>query len=367
MQEERDKFSEFLRTVSELILPSSSLYDNYFDMDAMNYLPWQRMVEDYVPPPSQKFAQILVPTVDTKRYSWLLNQVMGVGRPCMYIGDSGTAKTVTIFSHFKTLPLDKYIVLNINFSSRTTSADCQKTIEENIEKRTFKQYGPTGGRKLVVFVDDLNMPRIDIYGTQQPIALLKFVVERRNLYQRGGDLELREIVDTQFVGSMTPPGGGNNPVDPRFMSLFATLNITAPSKEATENIYTSILDKQVAEFPEDIRSLIPKITSAALSLYFSVSEKLPRTPVKFHYIFNLRDLSRVYEGLMQVSIDKCQTKEQLVRLWRNECMRVFADRLVNDTDRSLVNDQLIPDLVKEFFPGTEEIVLQNPILFGDFA
>lgn len=84
----------------------------------------------------------------------------------MFIGDSGTAKTVTIFSHFKSLPVEKYVVLNINFSSRTTSKDCQKTIEENIEKRSFKQYGPTGGRTLVVFVDDLNMPRIDKYGTQ---------------------------------------------------------------------------------------------------------------------------------------------------------------------------------------------------------
>ena len=83
---------------------------------------------------------------------------------------------------------------------------------------------------------------------------------------------------------------------------------------------------------------MPKITSATLQLYFSVSEKLPRTPVKFHYIFNLRDLSRVYEGLTLMTIDKITNKDQFVRLWRNECMRVFSDRLINEADRSLVND-----------------------------
>jgi dynein heavy chain len=81
----------------------------------------------------------------------------------------------------------------------------------------------------------------------------------------------------------------------------------------------------------------------------------------------LRDLSRVYEGLTLITLDKFSTKEQLIRVWRNECMRVFSDRLVNETDKTLVNDQLIGTLVKEYFPGTEEYVMKNPILFGDYT
>jgi dynein heavy chain len=75
--------------------------------------------------------------------------------------------------------MEKYVVLTINFSSRTTSMDFQKNFEENIDKRSFKQYGPkTAGKQLILFIDDLNMPKIDKYGTQQPNALLKFLVER---------------------------------------------------------------------------------------------------------------------------------------------------------------------------------------------
>ena len=54
--------------------------------------------------------------------------------------------------------------------------DVQKTIEENVDKRSARTYGPPAGRQLVVFIDDLNMPKIDVYGTQQPIALLKFLI-----------------------------------------------------------------------------------------------------------------------------------------------------------------------------------------------
>jgi dynein heavy chain len=29
---------------------------------------------------------------------------------------------------------------------------------------------------MIIFIDDLHMPKVDTYGTQQPIALLKFFV-----------------------------------------------------------------------------------------------------------------------------------------------------------------------------------------------
>jgi dynein heavy chain len=115
----------------------------------------------------------------------------------MFCGDSGTAKTVTVESCFKGLDIDKFQILKINFSSRTTSLDFQNVMEENIDKKTFKQYGPkAAGKKMVVFIDDMNMPKIDVYGTQQPLALAHFLIGRKQLYQRGGDLELRDIVDT---------------------------------------------------------------------------------------------------------------------------------------------------------------------------
>jgi len=58
--------------------------------------------------------------------------------------------------------------------------------------------------------------------------------------------------------------------------------------------------------------------------------------MKFHYIFNLRDLSRVYEGLLRSTIDKFSNREGFLRLWRNEVYRVFSDKLITEEDRNLV-------------------------------
>jgi len=92
------------------------------------------------------------------------------------------------------------------------------------------------------------------------------------------------------------------------MSLYNTFNITNPSAEATQHIYNSILKKSLVEFPEEVQNCIEPITNATINIYNSCKEKLPRTPTKFHYTFNLRDLSRIYEGLYLSTPDKISTK-----------------------------------------------------------
>ena len=51
-----------------------------------------------------------------------------------------------------------------------------------------------------------------------------------------------------------------------------------------------------------------------MSLYLTISERLPRTPVKFHYIFNLRDLSRIFEGFCAGCLVITNTSPTLTKL-----------------------------------------------------
>lgn len=71
-------------------------------------------------------------------------------------------------------------------------------------------------------------------------------------------------------------------------------------------------------------------------MYTQIVQNLPPTPSKFHYIFNLRDLSRVYQGLCLTVPDRFETAQQFVRVWKNECLRVFHDRLTNAGDKAAV-------------------------------
>lgn len=93
------------------------------------------------------------------------------------------------------------------------------------------------GKRMLMFVDDMNMPRVDTYGTQQPIALLKMFVERKGFYDRGKELNWKNIKDVQMVAAMGPPGGARNAVDPRFISLFTAFEIQPPTNDNLRTIY----------------------------------------------------------------------------------------------------------------------------------
>ncbi|KAG2470484.1 DYH10 protein, partial [Polypterus senegalus] len=281
-------------------------------------------------------GELPVPTIDTTRTNWLLEQMVKIKRPVILVGDSGTSKTATTQNFLKKLSPDNTMVLTINFSSRTTSMDLQRNLEANVEKRSKDTYGPPMGKRLLVFMDDLNMPKVDEYGTQQPIALLKLLLEKGGMYDRGKELNCKILRDLGFVAAMGKAGGGRNEVDPRFISLFTVFNVPFPAEESLHLIYSSILKGHTRPFEEDIQGICDKITFSTLELYKNIIRDLPPTPSKFHYIFNLRDLSRVYNGLILTTPERFLTVAQFVRVWRNECLRVFHDRLINEADKTLV-------------------------------
>ncbi|XP_064889438.1 dynein axonemal heavy chain 10 isoform X2 [Columba livia] len=312
-----------------------------------------------------KPGELPVPTVDTTRTTWLLEQMVKIKHPVVLVGESGTSKTATTQNFLKNLDKDFNLLLVINFSSRTSSMDIQRNLETNVEKRTKDTFGPPVGKRLVVFMDDMNMPKVDEYGTQQPIALLKLLLEKGFMYDRGKEMNCKFLRDLGFVAAMGKAGGGRNEVDPRFISLFSVFNITFPSEQSLNLIYASILKGHTAIFNESVSAISDKITACTLELYKLIVRDLPPTPSKFHYIFNLRDLSRVYNGLVLTTPERFPTVTQMVRVWRNECLRVFHDRLINEADKALVQDH-IKNLIEENFKDDLEHAMRDPILFGDF-
>jgi dynein heavy chain len=85
-------------------------------------------VKPYETPDNLQFSKILVPTVDTKKYTYLLDLMLKNKYPTIFVGESGTAKSVIISNYLNSLPSDDFMKLNINFSSRTTSRDLQANI-----------------------------------------------------------------------------------------------------------------------------------------------------------------------------------------------------------------------------------------------
>ncbi|XP_020287480.1 dynein heavy chain 10, axonemal isoform X2 [Pseudomyrmex gracilis] len=345
-----------------------TLYDYVLDVKKQVWIAWKWLVPAYVHDRQKIFSDVLVQTVDTLRTTWFVNLMSELQKPVLLVGEVGTSKTAIVHEFLRNLSSDKYEQLLMNFSSRTTSSDVQRNIESVVEKRTREIFGPPPGKKLIVFIDDMNMPITDTYGTQQPIALLKLLFERAGFYDRGRDLSWKYMRDIYYLAAMGKPGGGRNEVDPRFISMFSVYNVTFPSSETLSYIYTSILSGHLQTFSEGVRNIAGGLVRLTLELYETVRKELLPTPSKFHYIFNMRDLSRITAGLLQSHPDFFSDVKQFVRLWRNEVTRIMSDRLVNEQDENLVIE-LLKKKITHYWKEDPEITqysLRDPLLYGDF-
>ena len=91
------------------------------------------------------------------------------------------------------------------------------------------------------------------------------------------------------------------------------------------------------------------------------------TPAKFHYLFNLRDVSKVFQGVLMTKPISIQNPEVMAKLWVNESQRVFYDRLINNEDK-LWFTKLIIELLNRCFRINIEhdlIFVKDKIMFGD--
>ncbi len=121
-------------------------------------------------------------------------------------------------------------------------------------------------------------------------------------------------------------------------------------------------------FKGDIVNMADSVVSATLDIYNKISAELLPTPAKSHYTFNLRDVSKVFQGILLTRPISVQSTDAMVRLWIHETSRVFFDRLVNDEDRTWFKNNVAALMVIHFKVEwtAKEVFDDNPIIFADF-
>ncbi|KAF4677338.1 hypothetical protein FOZ62_026768, partial [Perkinsus olseni] len=333
----------------------------------------EQRVQPFTYTPGMPFFSILVPTTESTSQFITLDALTRNGTNVLFSGETGVGKSVGITAFLDNLVREgeqadaamKFTVATANFSAQTSSGNVVDIFETRLDRKRKNLLGPPAGSKMIVFVDDINMPLVEVYGAQPPIELLRQVVDYKGFYDRR-KLFWKNVADTQIIAACGPPGGGRNAVTPRLLRHFCMQWIPDISKDAMILIFDSILNGWLMAQAPHLAEMSNAIVRATVDAFFDISRDLLPTPLKSHYTFNLRDPAKMLQGMLMVDGEKVLTgKDELLELWLHEATRQFRDRLIDDVDREWF-DELFNKKLSEFCGVSWEIPRWRELMFGDY-
>eukprot|EP00854_Cymbomonas_tetramitiformis_P005380 gene5380-6528_t len=315
----RKKFDMFLREMDGRFPSNETVFEYWVCPKRKTWAPWEEKLNaNFKVSPDTPFFKIMVPTVDTVRTKFVLQQRIKIFQHCMVTGGVGVGKTLVAMEVLSQLPESKSFMV-INMSAQSSSNSLQETIEGKLEKRTKGVFAPTGGKKLVTYIDDFNMPKKSVFGFIPPLELLKLWADNGFWYDRAKQ-EVKNIKDMQLMVSMAPPGGGRNPFSQRVQACFRSVNMTTPNSAQLRRIFSTMLNGKLSEFDDEIKPLGDPLTQATAEVY-------------------------------QATRQFYDSKESMLQLWCHETFRIYGDRMWDHNDKDWLKNLLDEKLSSVFSSG----------------
>jgi dynein heavy chain len=191
------------------------------------------------------------------------------------------------------------------------------------------------------------MPQQDPYETQTAIALVRQSLDYSHWYDKQ-KLVMRKIMRTQYISSMNATAGSFT-INPRLQRWFWLLSVNFPEASSLNTIYSAFMLKHYVKFKGTISEQVAPVIKQTLQLHNEVAMKFRKTAANFHYEFNVRHLTNVFQGLLTARVETIKEPDNLIRMWVHECERIYGDRLVSPADLQNYRT-LVGDMCKKAFP-----------------
>ncbi|XP_071672850.1 dynein axonemal heavy chain 9-like isoform X8 [Patagioenas fasciata] len=156
------------------------------------------------------------------------------------------------------------------------------------------------------------------------------------------------------------PTAGSFTINPRLQRHFCVFALSIPGQDALSRIYSTILTQHLTSgnFSGAVQKSAQQLVALALGLHQKVAATFLPTAIKFHYIFNLRDFSNIFQGLLFSTPECLQHPQDLVKLYLHESNRVYRDKMVEEKDYGTF-DKIQLETVKKLYDDIEGTLEQT--------
>lgn len=332
-----------------------SVFDYYVD-EAGEWDAWNtRLNEAGITDSIDMFGDVFVDTVETVQTKFLLDLLMSNGNNTLLVGSRCAGKSSLVESFLQKQSDKNCVLRKVAFTNATHATFLQQYLDGSLYHRQGFRYGMRNNKILKLCIDDLHLPNYDICNQQSANQLLRQLMDRNIIYTNGSQCTQKYIEGFHVIATMNPfTKKANKPKYSQLLGKFCTVHMPLLSEKQIYSITTTLLEANMTldqglSLPQ---SLHDQIVNVSTKLLVNTCKMLnsSNSDLQFPYLFNVGDLSRVFQILQQcpeeLRVD--EDNKYFQTFWHHETKHVFLDRISKKKDIDWFNETLNDILVKDF-------------------
>ena len=319
-KKEQKEVDDYLRKSGSDVPVFGTVFDFYIDKENLEWEHWRKNIKEWKYDPNFPHSSIYIQTIDYLRCQYFFNVLLRQGRNVLLVGPKGSGKSSIIKEFLMNFEQSNYHMISIQVCHNTTPNQIFESIVKFTEKKSKHEVQPIGGKKLLLYLDDINLDEKSALS-----EALKFFWENRFWIVDGKKVHISDVVvlatETMDMGSR-----------PRYISssrkCFQCLNLDEVSETDITNIYQTILRGKFLDFEVNIKFLTLSIVKGTIGTFNTIKEWFQEKNI-ISTMFTLNDIKKVICGVLRSHKDCHDTKFEVVQLWVNEILRTFRDRMMD--------------------------------------
>lgn len=355
--------SEFSKCGSNLNLDPETTYfdpETLAPVDLFSFVPQLSLDAKDVMKPN-----VIIPTIETIKQELYVFELLNAHRSIILCGPPGSGKTM-ILNNALQRSLN-FQVVGMNFSKDTDVSHIIKTLN----RHTYYASGSRGlvlrpknpTKDIVLFCDEINLPKLDAYGSQSTILFLRELIEKNGFWETNENkwVTLERI---HVVGACNPSTDpGRIFMTPRFTRHVTVLQISYPSISSLKHIYRVFYDG-ILQITPPLKRYSERFAEGSVSLYEKYKHNFGGNP-QIHYVISPRDLTRWMRGFYVGLTNSLRPSlESMTLMWSYEAWRVFADKLIFQSEKDIFEEIVHKTIHDSFFDQVSIHLNTSTLLFS---
>ena len=340
----RNKIEKYISDLFKADDLKGPIFDYFIDDVNYEYALWSENINTITPMISRPvYNKVFIPNDENISYMWIVSNYVKSNQNVFYSGKPAMGKSILLNTLLNNLDASKYKCIRYLINYNTTSKKLEDTIFKNLNYIKRDIIGDSHDRKIVFFVDDINLQKNDQYNIQNTHELIRQIINTNSIYDLNHSIN-KNVNKMNILTCGNVSSYMNSSNLSRFIHSFCFVNQNTISDDNVSIIFKTI-------FENHIKNMIPNTASITTTQYvqtsMAVNDFLCKTfkpsPMKLHYKYSYRDIIRVLHGVLNFTFkaDNSEYPQYLIKIWFFENLRVYEDRFLHEEDKKLFRENLV--------------------------